>query len=119
MWARVMEVVLACWLVLSQFIFRYDGEDVFLRTNDLACAAIVVACSFLSFWRPLRYAHLAILPVALWLLGYVFLQTQSAPPHMNYMVVGMLWMLFALVPNYASEPPQAWLRYVKNMPEKS
>lgn len=114
MWARVMEFVLACWLVLSRFIFRYAEADTFLWVNDLVCAALVMVAAFLSFWRPLRHLHLAIVPVALWLLAAAFAQPEVLPPHRNYVVVGVLLLVFAIVPSRASEPPRSWSAYMKN-----
>lgn len=112
MWARVLEFVMACWLVLSRFIFSYDAGDVFLRVNDLVCAVLVMALAFLSFWRPLRYIHLAIIPVGLWLTALAFLQSDMLPAYRNYMVVGVLLLLFAIVPSSASEPPHTWSAYM-------
>src|ERR1700733_6050280 len=72
MWARVVEFMLACWLAISPFIFRYPGNDMFLWANDFVCASLVALFALLSFWHPLRNIHLLTLGVALWLwcMGY-------------------------------------------------
>lgn len=112
MWARDVEFMLACWLVASPFVFGHGADDTFLWAHDLAVAAVVASLALLSYWRPTRYAHLGIVLVALWLIGYGrFAQGSPPPPALqNHMVIGMLLLMFAIVPNRAGEPPEAWYR---------
>ena len=63
MWARVIEVMLGCWLALSPFIFRHVPEDRVLWLNDLFSALVVIVVALVSFWGPLRFAHVANLAV--------------------------------------------------------
>jgi hypothetical protein len=80
MWARVVEVMLGGWLALSPFIFRHAADQPALWLNDLLCAVVVIACALLSFWQPLRQAHLAICGAALWLIGFGFLASPAPAP---------------------------------------
>ena len=41
MWARAVEIALACWLALSPFIFGHPDEAAFLWYNDFACALAI------------------------------------------------------------------------------
>ena len=73
-----------------------------------------------SYWRPVRLAHLAIIPLALLLVvsGWLPIQelaplnvavtpTQSAGLQ-NHVVIGLLLGMFAIVPNRADVPPEKW-----------
>ena len=110
MWARVIEVMLGCWLAVSPFVFRHPAEQTAFWLNDLICAAAAILLALVSIWPPLRYAHLANAGVALWLIGYAFwASVYPTPPALqNDIIVGLLLMMFAIVPNEASLPPQSW-----------
>ena len=110
MWARVIEVMLGCWLALSPFVFRHEAEDRALWFNDLVSAMIVIVLALISFWAPLRFAHLANLLVALWLIAFGFFASSYPPPPalQNDIVVGLLLLMFAIVPNEAAKPPRPW-----------
>lgn len=109
MWARVTEVMLGCWLAMSPFIFRHGPEDRVLWVNDLLSATVVVVLAVVSFWSPLRFAHVANFVVGLWLIAFGFWASpHPAPPALqNDIVVGILLMMFAILPNHASLPPRA------------
>ncbi len=113
MWARVVEVMLGCWLAISPFVFRHPAEEQRLWINDLGCALAVVALALFSFWPRTRHAHLALVAVGLWLLGFGRFSAQHpAPPALqNDLLVGFVLMMFALVPNEASLPPGAWREF--------
>jgi hypothetical protein len=110
MWARIIEVTLGCWLALSPFIFRHSAEARTLWVNDLLSATIVIVLALVSFWPPLRFAHLANLLVALWLIAFGFwASSYPAPPALqNSIIVGLLLLMFAIIPNEASLPPRSW-----------
>jgi hypothetical protein len=113
MWPRVVEVMLGCWLVLSPFIFRHAAEQWGLWLNDMFCGAAVVAMALLSWWPPCRRAHLAIIGVGLWLVGFGYLSSPPpAPPaSQNDMLLGVLLLMFAILPSEASLPPRSWRQY--------
>lgn len=110
MWSRVVEFMLACWLAASSFIFRYADDFVALRISDFACATAIATLALISYWRPTRHAHLLILPIALWLIGFGRFGVPAPLPAglQNSMVVGILLLMFAIVPNAASQPPRSW-----------
>jgi hypothetical protein len=110
MWARVIEVMLGCWLALSPFIFRHHAEERALWFTDLLSATAVIVFALVSFWSPLRVAHVANLVVALWLIAIGFWGSQYPTPAalQNYIVVGFLLLMFAIIPNEATRPPLAW-----------
>ena len=113
MWARVIEVMLGCWLALSPFIFRHAAEDRVLWFTDLLSATAVILFALVSFWSRLRVAHVATLVVALWLIAVGFWGSPyPAPPALqNYIVVGSLLLMFAIIPNEATKPPLPWRAY--------
>jgi hypothetical protein len=110
MWARVIEVMLGCWLAMSPFIFRHAADERVLWFNDLLSALVVVVLALVSFSPQLRYAHLAIAVVALWLIGFGFwTSAYPAPPALqNDILVGLLLLMFAIIPNEATRPPRPW-----------
>lgn len=117
MWARVVECMLGCWLAISPFVFAH-GEQTELWVVDFIGASAVIALALLSYWPPLRYAHLATTAVALGLILFGWLSggITSGPAYQNHIVLGLLLLMFALVPNHASQPPISWHapRHVKD-----
>ena len=110
MWARVVEFMLGCWLAVSPFVFRHDGSNRVLLAIDWGSAALIILFALLSYWPPLRRMHLATLLVAVALIAVGRLYFAPAPPPgaQNHIVVGLLLLMFALVPSHASDPPPAW-----------
>ncbi|MPZ75358.1 MAG: hypothetical protein GEU77_02435 [Deltaproteobacteria bacterium] len=115
MWARVIEVMLGCWLTLSPFIFRHPPQQTAWWTNDLLSALLVITLALLSFWRPMERAHLALTGVGLWLISFAFLSApHPTPPALqNDLVAGLLLLMFAIVPNEATLPPKLWREFYK------
>lgn len=113
MWARVIELMLGCWLAVSPFIFRHSPEDRVLWFSDLLSALVIIVVVLVSFWPPLRFAHIANLAVALWLIAFGYWAPYPTPPALqNDIVVGLLLMMFAIIPNNANEPPQPWREFL-------
>lgn len=118
MWGRVIEIMLGLWLAISPFIFGHYPGNAALWRNDLICAAVVIVLAILSFWSwPvggfLRYAHLGILSVGVWLalFGYVASAHPAAPGYQNDILLGLTLLLVAIIPNQASLPPPSWQRH--------
>lgn len=110
MWARVVEVMLACWLIISPFIFRI-GDDAWVWANCLISGSAMLIFSLISFAPSrLEKIHLANVLVAGWMIAVAFWQPDPPPtaPYQNFVVVGLLLMMFAIIPSRASEPPRAW-----------
>jgi hypothetical protein len=109
MWARVVEMSIAAWMILSPYIFRAQ-QDLWLVQFDTGVALAIITFSSLAFWPPTRLAYLGNLLVACGLLLIGRFSGESPPPavHQNHIFIGFLLFLFAVVPNMASDPPPIW-----------
>jgi SPW repeat len=110
MWARTVEFMLGCWIIISPFVFRHPADQSSLWVTDVSCGFAVVVISLLSYAPRLRYLHPGTAGVSLWLVlfGY-FYQTHPTPaPLQNDILVGLLLMMFAIVPNESTLPPPSW-----------
>jgi len=110
MWSRVVEFMLGCWLAVSPFVFQHKPGDALFWVMDWTCALLVIAFAMLSYWPPLRHIHVATAFVALVMIGYGRFTSPEdvAPALQNHILVGLLLLMFALVPNQASRPPRWW-----------
>lgn len=124
MWGRVIEIMLGLWLTISPFLFGHYPVNRPLWISDLTCGPIIVMLALLSFWslpvaRFLRYAHLLILVVACWLIGFGYIHGgyPSSPGQQNNILIGLTLLLLAIIPNEASQPPPAWRRYYQRQAE--
>lgn len=110
MWARVVEFMLGCWLLCSPFIFRADHRAGVDSLIDFGLGGLVIFLAALAFWKPTGYAHLVTLVVSLFmvLVPRFTLSPEIPPAGQNYMLVGLLLMMFAMVPNQAFATPRAW-----------
>ncbi|MEQ8787096.1 MAG: hypothetical protein RIC55_12385 [Pirellulaceae bacterium] len=110
MWSRVVEVMLGCWLVVSPFVFRYADNATWLWGGTFATATVVILLALSSYWRPMRHAHLATFAVAAGMILVGRFLPADAPPlaYQNFIYVGVLLLMFSLVPNDASRPPRSW-----------
>jgi hypothetical protein len=112
MWPRVVELMLGAWLLVSVFVFAGTPGQEAYTFGDAVCGAAVIAASLLAFWRPLRRANVATLAVALWLVGYGYLAAArpGPPAAQNDLVIGLLLLLFAILPTEVNRPPDGWTR---------
>jgi hypothetical protein len=124
MWGRLIEIILGLWLTISPFIFGHYPENRPLWINDLICGPTIVLLALLSFWsisvgRFLRYAHLLILAVACWLIGfgYFFGGYPASSGYQNNIILGLILLVIAIIPNDASQPPPGWRRYYQQQAE--
>jgi hypothetical protein len=111
MWPRVTEILIAAWLAAGPWIFGSPTEsEFFLKVNALVSAALIVLFALLSFRAATEKAHLLSVVVALWIIGVAFAAPNPPPPapYQNFVVVGLLLLLVAILPSRASEPPKAW-----------
>lgn len=114
MWARHFEFVLGLWLAISWLIFGYNADQLFLGVNDGVCFVLITLFSFMSYYRPLRWLHLMNLLISFWLIAIAYSSSTTIHegPYQNYMVVGFLLMMFAIIPAYSNDPPEAWQDYL-------
>lgn len=110
MWPRVTELLLGIWLIASPAMFGATGSYDAFRVVDVAAGALVVAFSVASFWRRMEWAHLLTAALGLGLAAYAYLAFPRPGPAgaQNEIVVGLLLVLFAIVPNEAARPPRPW-----------
>ncbi|QRK05937.1 SPW repeat protein [Archangium violaceum] len=110
MWPRVVETLLGLWLVLSPFIFRHPEGASGQWVNDLTCGVLTMTLALLSCWERTRHAHLGLLAVSAWLVGFGYFVGgyPSAPGYQNNIFVGLILVLFAIIPNEANKPPRPW-----------
>lgn len=115
MWARVIEVMIAIWLALSPFIFRYSSEEMFLWANDFICASCIALFALLSFCRPLQKIHLTTLAIAFWLwsLGYSNFPDKASIASQNAVVIGLLLLMLAIIPSHSEQPSSSWKRFME------
>ena len=113
MWARVVEFMLACWLAISPFIFGYPNDAIFFWVSDLITASLIAFFSLICYYRSLRKMHLFNLAISFYLiaLSYIFKDSPLYEPLQNYMVLGILLLMIAIVPTDAEKPPQSWRDY--------
>lgn len=115
MWARVVEISLGFWLMMSPFVFRIVATDSAGLINDLLCGLLAITFGFLSFWKGIGWAHFLTLAVSAWLLVSGFWTGHPAPPEVqNRIVVGLLLAMFAIIPNDIDEMPEEWQRLYAN-----
>jgi len=109
MWARVVEFMLGCWLAISPFVFQH-GDMSLLWAVDFTTSLLIVHLALFSYWQPTRHAHLATGVIALALIAFGRLAGGMEPgaAYQNYILVGLLLLMFAIVPNHASGPPRNW-----------
>jgi len=109
MWARVVEIMLGFWLVISPFVFQRATGPVSPFGNDLFCGLAAMIFGLFSFWKRSGWAHFLTLIIALWLIGYGYFAGLPSPPTaQNRIITGLLLAMFAIIPNRAEEIPAGW-----------
>ena len=110
MWPRVIELMLGCWLVVSPFVFRGTPELERYMFSLVGSGAVVVIASLLSFWPPAASARFLTLLTSLWLTGHgYFAAVRPGPPAaQNEIMIGLLLLVFAILPNDTNRPPADW-----------
>jgi hypothetical protein len=95
-------------------MFQHAAEQRTLWFKDMFCGAVVVVMALLSYWPPCRRAHLTSIGVGLWLAGYGYLASPypTPPALQNDLLVGILLLMFAILPSEASLPPRSWRDYL-------
>ena len=115
MWARVTEIILAVWLALSPFIFHYSHDEPFFWVNSFVCSFFVALFALLSFCHSLKKIHLLTIGIALWLwgLGYSTFPVHPLPILENFVVIGLLLFMFAIVPSHSEQLSHSWREFMK------
>src|SRR5690606_7355374 len=78
MWARIVEAMLGCWLLISPLIIYRAEAPARLWWIDLSLGGLTILLALGSYWPPSRRAHLGLLLVAGVLAGLALVS--SDPP---------------------------------------
>lgn len=114
MWARIVEVMIACWLALSPFIFRAPKDEVWFWVNDFTCSFLMLFFSLICFYKPLRKMHLLNLLVGLWLFAIGYFFEVPLPAYVqNDVVIGLVLLVLAVIPSESELPPESWQQFHK------
>lgn len=110
MWSRVVEIMLGCWLLMSPFVFAHASDATALWINDLGCGTAVILFGVFSYWGPTRHAHLLTLAVGTWLVAFAYRHGfgEPSPASQNHLIIGLMLLMFAIIPNDAAEAPPGW-----------
>jgi hypothetical protein len=102
--------MLGCWPAVSPFVFRHSSDNAMLWATDWIAACLVILFALLSYWPPLSKIHLATAALSIGLVAVGRFSSWEHPPAgaQNQIVVGLLLLMFALVPSHATRPPVAW-----------
>lgn len=110
MWPRVVEIMLGAWLLITPFVFRHSADIDAYAANAMVSGSIVIAASLLCFWRRADRAYFVTLMMAFWLMGHGYFSAArpGPPPAQNEIMVGLLLLLFAILPTETNQPPGPW-----------
>lgn len=115
MWPRVVEIMLGCWMAVSPFIFHHSAQKPSYWIADWSAAMAVIVIGLMSYWPPMRHLHLVTCAVGLGMCAFAYLgEPYPTPPALqNHLVIGLLLLMFGLIPNHASQAPPAWQEFEK------
>ena len=115
MWPRIVELMLGLWLAASPLIFGVSDLSGFASMNAFLCGLIVVIASCLAYWEPTRHSRGLTAAVGIWLAARAYVTApHPAPPEVqNEFLLGLLFLMFAILPNDAGRPPRSWRAFVK------
>jgi hypothetical protein len=113
-WARIVEWILAIWLIISRFILSYG--DLSLSFSDFAIPFLIILFAALSYIGKLNKMHLLHVIPAAWLLAISFAYPTPWLPFglQNHILVALLLLTFAIIPSRASEPPRPWQHFFRD-----
>lgn len=109
MWARISELILGLWLILSHFLFITNDW------KDLSSAILILLFASLSYIEKLNKMHLLQVLPAGWLLyiGYSY-PTYILPFSIqNYILTALTLLMFAIIPSHASDHPRPWKKFLR------
>lgn len=121
MWPRIAELLLGLWLVLTPAIFAGTAAIESFAWRDVAAGLTITALSALSFWRHMAWAHLVTGLVALGLgvVAYFGAERPGPPAAQNEIAVALTLLLFAIVPDDATQPPTPWRSHADAPPKST
>jgi hypothetical protein len=110
MWPRTVEVMLGCWLLVTPLVFRTTASIDQYAAGAVVSGSIIAVASLASFWERLAGSRVVTLLMAVWLAahGYLSAPRPGPPAAQNEIMVGLLLLLFAVLPNQINDPPRPW-----------
>ena len=113
MWARIVEFMLGVWLLLSPLIFESGADSTRLLIACGVSFVLIVLVSLLSYLEKFNQLHFLTSVVGIGLLLSAFLYDYSPPPpaYQNFVVVGLLLLMFGVLPNRLQKPPKEWREF--------
>ena len=107
MWPRVIEVMLGVWLVITPLVFRGTEEIERYTANTIATGLIVIAASLAAFAPRAGWTRYVTRVASCWLAvhGYLSAVRPGPPAAQNEIMIGLLLLLFAILPNHVNRPP--------------
>ena len=110
MWPRVVEVMFGAWLLIVPFVFGGTPEVDRFVTSAVVSGSVVIVASLMAFWHRAGWARFVTLAASLWLVGHgYFAAVRPGPPAaQNEITVGLLLILFAILPKETNRPPIGW-----------
>ncbi len=117
MWARIIEFILAMWLVLSPCAFYSVVQSKIFWISDLLCGLLIALFALCSFFKRLEKIHLCSFAIAIWLIGIGYFGSTEFPHPFtlqNNLIVGLLLAIVSIIPSHSSKPPRGWIEFYKN-----
>ena len=108
--------MLAVWLAISPFIFDHPADKPLWWWHDWIVALLIATLATISFVHQTRYAHFLEVLVAAWLIGFGWVSATGglgAPAMQNWMCVGLLILMTAILPTDATSTPEAWRKWYR------
>ncbi len=113
MWPRVAELLIGLWLAASPWVFIDNPAMTAWHINGVICGLAIASLSMLSLWPMSKAAHLAEIPIGIWILGFTYFgSTFSASAIVQSNLLAALFLLnFAIIPSHANLPPHSWREF--------
>lgn len=109
MWPRWIECGLAGWLSCAGFVLGVPAAALGVWVVDSAAALAVIAAAITASRRRDGRAHVLTLAVGVIVFVHGFVQPWPLPAwHENHILVGLLLVMFAVIPTDAHRPPPPW-----------
>lgn len=107
MWPRYTEIVIGAWIVISAFVYPAAPAEI---VNRVVCGSLIAVCAIASFRFRTRYAYLLNFFVASWLIVHAWFASSypAAPVYQSDILIGLVELMFAIIPNDAFRPPRGW-----------
>lgn len=106
MWPRVVEMMLAAWLSVSPFVFPPKAGEEGRTYLEYAAAILMVTLASIACTdrgERLRWGN-ALIALVLIVMGY----PRGDGAGQNYLMVGLIVLMTAVIPSRATDPPARW-----------